>query len=222
MRVVATAIEREGAQYVVLRLVRSHAPDEQPLAPPLLRGERVEGSAIHLAVEGLHVDEHGSDRGRLVAHPVELSLVERRVRDAEHRTLAEPLDLRSSLLELARDARLPGLEESSRRDVVVVDEQRAIPIGEHVGDRRAGRALVERPGIGAAGQRLDGAHEMTQASGRGRGVDVRVEAHRPQQSLCDQGVVADRVAAERTSGRPDAQRVRRGARRAQRRRATTA
>ncbi len=76
---------------------------------------------------------------------VELGPVERGVGEAEHGPFGEARHLLAAGVELVRDPRLPRDEETSGRDVVVVDDERLRSLVERVGDRRAGRALVQDP-----------------------------------------------------------------------------
>ncbi len=196
--VVHPPVRSEGLDEVVLRLVRRHPSDEQPVgaATGALRLEAVQLGVVHVVVEDVGVEEDRHDGRAAVARRDQLRLVVRRVGDGELDGGGELVELAAGLGQLGTDVRLPRLEEGSGGDVVVVRQLRLRSLQQPVRHRAPRRALVEQPRRLArrgTGELLVAPHGAAHLAVRVTDVDLRAEAEPPQHPLHLERVGADRV-----------------------------
>jgi hypothetical protein len=133
-RVVEPAVDPQGLDEPLVRLVGRDPPDEQEHGGiPVVGGQSGALGRVHRTVDDLVVDQDRHHRRRPAAQLLELACVEGGVRDAEHRVGCQSGDLLTGQRHLGGRVLLPPLVIGLRGHIVIVEHQRLVPAEQELG-----------------------------------------------------------------------------------------
>ena len=175
----------------------AHVEEDRTAGRGLGLLEASEQRRIRRLVGLAHVDEQRGHRGRGVAEVDQLALVVGRVGETEHAGRGELGELAAAEAQFMADGGLPAVDQPGRGDVVVVDDDGVRKVDHRVEHGAADGGVVHHVPIRDRGRDLDDRMaEGRHVGGRGREVDVRLDAALLECTLDVDGVGADRVSAD--------------------------